>query len=186
MKQVLLDIFFPKTCIFCKRPGFYLCEDCFSLIEINPFQYCTCGKIKGLYKCDDCSSYLSGIFVCTKQNQKIVDKIISSYPKIKDLSFSLSLVILTHFLLLKKDAFNEFVIYPLPQDKKEIKRTGFDKTKEVGKIISQKLKIPLIESPEKIKDKKILLFDITYSNKMEDIAKQLKPLQVFGLVIEKH
>jgi hypothetical protein len=125
-------------------------------------------------------------FVCTKQGQKIVDKIINSYPKIKDLSFSLSLIILTHFLLLKKESFSDFVIYPLPQNKKELRRTGFDKTKEIGKIISEKLKIPLIENPGGIKDKKILLLDIEYSDEIEKISKQLKPIEVFGLVIKKH
>lgn len=185
MKQALLNIFFPKTCIFCKRQGFSLCEDCFSLIEINPFQCCVCGKTKGVYKCNDCNSNLNGVFVCTNQNQKVVDKIIESYPKIKDLAFPLSLIILTHFLLIKKESFNEFAIYPLPQDKKDLRRIGFDKTKEVAKIISEKLKIPLIESLEKT-DKKILLFDIEHNDKMEKIAKQLKPLEIFGLVIKKH
>ncbi|HNP79609.1 MAG TPA: hypothetical protein PKI00_02050, partial [Candidatus Pacearchaeota archaeon] len=129
---------------------------------------------------------LDGLFVCTRQDQKIVNKIINSYSKIKDLSIPLSLIILTHFLLLKKDTFDEFVIYPLPQDKKDIRRTGFNKTEMIAETISQKLKIPLIKNPEEIKNKKVLLFDIIYSDKMESIAKQLKPSQVFGLVIKKH
>ena len=186
MKQALLNIIFPKTCIFCRKQGTWLCEDCFSLIEINPFQFCICGKTKEKYKCEYCFSNLDGLFVCTRQNQKIVDKIIDSYSKIKDLFLSLSLIILTHFLLLKKTAFNEFVIYPLPQNKKEIRRTGFNKTETMAEIISQKLKIPLIKNPEEIKNKKVLLFDIIYSDKMESLAKQLKPSQVFGLVIKKH
>lgn len=186
MTQALLNILFPKTCIFCKRIGSYLCEDCFSLIEINPYQYCVCGKTKGKYRCSECSSALDGIFVCTRQNQMIVDKIINSYSKIKELSLSLSLIILTHFLLLKNDSFPNFVLLPIPQDKKEIRKTGFNKTREIGKILSDKLKIPLIENIEQAKDKNVLLLDIVYSNKIEEFAKQLKAKQVMGLVIAKH
>ena len=186
MTQALLNILFPKACIFCKRTGFHLCEDCFSLIEINPYQYCICGKTKEKYKCSECLSALDGLFVCTRQNQTIVDKIINSYSKIKELSLPLSMIILTHFLLLGKDSFPNFVILPLPQDKKDIRKTGFNKTREIGKILSDKLKIPLIENIEQIKDKNVLLLDIVYSNKMEEFAKQLKANQVMGLVIAKH
>ena len=186
MTQALLNILFPKTCIFCKRTGSHVCEDCFSLIEINPYEYCVCGKIKGKHKCSKCSSALDGLFVCTRQNQIIVDKIINSYPKIKELALPLSLIILTHFLLLEKDSFPNFVILPLPQDKKDIRKTGFNKTKEIGKILSSKLKLPLIENINQIKDKNVLLLDIIYGDKMEEIAKQLNAKQVIGLVIAKH
>ncbi len=186
MLQALLNILFPKNCIFCQRKGFYVCEDCFSLIEINPFQFCICGKNKKALKCSECSSNLDGLFVCTKQNQLIIDKIINNYSKIKELSYVLSLIILTHFLLLENNEFDNFVIYPLPQDKKEIKRTGFDKTKELGKILSSKLKIPLIEDLKQTKNKNVLLLDITYSEKIESIAQQIEANKIMGIVITKH
>ncbi|MDD3292691.1 MAG: hypothetical protein PHI45_01510 [Candidatus Pacebacteria bacterium] len=182
--QALLNIIFPKNCIFCQKKGSYVCEDCFSLIEINPFQFCICGKNKKTLKCNECSSCLDGLFVCTRQNQIIIDKIINKYSNIKDLSYVLSLIILTHFLLLEKDDFSNFIIYPLPQD--NIKRIGFDKTKEIGKIISNKLKIPLAENIDQVENKNVLLLDIAYTDKMEDIAKQLKSNQIMGLVIKKH
>lgn len=187
--QDLLSILFPKNCIFCKKRGFYVCEDCFSLIEINPFQLCICEKNKGSFKCKDCLSSLDGLFVSSKENQTNVDKIINNYSKIKELSLVLSLIIITHLFLLKKDDFSNFAIYPLLPEKKEIKRTGFIKTKEIAKILSQKLKIPLIEKLEKAQKMNILILDIVYSQKMEDASKQLKEngaRQVLGLVIKKH
>lgn len=33
MKQFLLDLFFPKRCVGCKKFGDYICADCFSKIE---------------------------------------------------------------------------------------------------------------------------------------------------------
>jgi len=187
--QDLLNILFPKSCIFCQKKGFYVCEDCFSLIDINPFQFCICGKIKGKLKCRDCFSFLDGLFVCSRQNQIIVDKIINNYSKIKELSLVLSLIIITHLFLLKENEFSNFAIYPLLSNKKELKRTGFDKTKEIGKILSQKLKIPLIEEAKNTKRMNVLILDISYNEKIENISKQLKENgvnKVLGLVIKKH
>jgi predicted amidophosphoribosyltransferase len=174
MKQVfykILDILFPKNCVFCKKQGSFLCEDCFSLIEINTFP---------------CRN---NIFVAANQNQ-IINKIIDSYNSgIKELSYPLSIIILTHFLLLKKDCFSNFVIFPTPQSQKDIKRTGFNKTKEVAKIISEKLKIKIIEDIDQIIDKNIMILDIVYSEKTEKIFKQIEKIsenQIVEVVIIKH
>lgn len=186
-----LNLLFPKTCLICQKKGSHLCEDCFSLIEINPFQYCLCGKNKNVFKCSQCpSSLLDGLFVSSDSNQKVLKRVITSYESIKELSMPLALIILTHFLLLEKSQFSNFAIFPYPISKKEEKRTGFNKTKEMAKILSEKLKIPLLENPEQGQNKNILLFDIIYnSSKLEEMAKELKQNQakeVLGLVVAKH
>ena len=194
MKQALnylLDMFFPKTCLVCQRKGSHLCEDCFSLIEINPFQRCVCGKNKGVFKCPECPpSPLDGLFVSADLNQKVLKKTINAYNSIRELSMPLALIILTHFLLLEKNRFPDFVVFPRPIDKKEEKRTGFNKTKDVAKLISEKLKIPLMENPGQTKDKSVLVLDIVYdASAMEKLAETLKQNQaekVFGLVVAKH
>lgn len=186
-----LNLLFPKTCLICQKKGSHLCEDCFSLIEINPFQYCLCGKNKNVFKCSQCPpSLLDGLFVSSDSNQKVLKRIIASYESIKELSMPLALIILTHFLLLEKNQFSNFVILPYPISKKEEKRTGFNKTKEIAKILSEKLKLPLLEDPKQGQNKNILLFDIIYdSSKLEEMAKELKQNQakeIFGLVVAKH
>lgn len=194
IKQTLnsfLNLLFPKTCLLCQKKGSHLCEDCFSLIEINPFQYCLCGKSRNVFKCSQCPpSLLDGIFVSSDSSQKVLKKVIASYESIKELSLPLALIILTHFLLLEKSQFSGFAIFPSPISKKEEKRTGFNKTKEVAKILSEKLKIPLLENPSQAKNKNILLLDIVCNiSKLEEMAKELKQNQakeVFGLVVAKH
>ncbi|MFA5232279.1 MAG: hypothetical protein WC410_01260 [Candidatus Paceibacterota bacterium] len=193
-KQVLdylLSLLFPKTCLVCQRKGSHLCEDCFSLIEINPFQRCLCGKSKNVFKCPECSpSFLDGLFVSADLNQKVLKKTINSYNSLKELSMPLTLVILTHFFLLQKDYFPDFVVFPRPVDKKEEKRTGFNKTKEIAKMLSEKLKIPLMENPDQTKDKNVLVLDIVYDasvmEKLAETLKQNRAKEVFGLVVAKH
>ncbi|MDD5696368.1 MAG: hypothetical protein PHO90_00085 [Candidatus Pacebacteria bacterium] len=190
MKQIL-NLLFPKTCLVCKRKGSHLCEDCFSLIEINPFQRCICGKSKGVFKCPECPpSLLDGLFVSADLNQSVLKKTISSYSSIKELSMPLVLIILTHFFLLGKDRFPDFVVFPCPIGRKEEKRTGFSETREIAKILSEKLKMPLMENPDQVKDKNVLVLDIVYdASRMEKLAEKLKQnqaRQVFGLVVAKH
>ncbi len=187
----LLDLLFPKTCLVCQRKGSHLCEDCFSLMEINPFQRCLCGKNKGVFKCPECpSSFLDGLFVSADLNQNVLKKTINSFNSIKELSMPLALIILTHFFLLEKNRFPDFVVFPRPIDKKEEKRTGFNKTKEVAKLISEKLKAPLMENPDQTKDKSVLVLDIVYDvfvmEKLAETLKQNQAKEVFGLVVAKH
>jgi len=60
----------------------------------------------------------------------------------------------------------------------------------VAKILSEKLKIPLLENSSQAKNKNILLLDIVCNiSKLEEMAKELKQNQakeVFGLVVAKH
>ena len=51
LSTALLDIIYPKNCIFCKKgifdkkSGFYLCQDCFESIEKNLPPFCSrCGR----------------------------------------------------------------------------------------------------------------------------------------------
>jgi ComF family protein len=43
-KEFLLDLFFPKFCLGCKREGAYLCDDCRTLLDISEYNYCLCDK----------------------------------------------------------------------------------------------------------------------------------------------
>ena len=34
IKEFILDLIFPKFCLGCKKEGVFLCQDCFSILEI--------------------------------------------------------------------------------------------------------------------------------------------------------
>ena len=44
IKNLLLDILFPRFCLGCNKEGTYLCDDCKALLEISEHRYCLCNK----------------------------------------------------------------------------------------------------------------------------------------------
>jgi len=150
LKNLLLDIFFPKKCLNCGREETFFCEDCLSLIEINPFKYCLCNqpqKIITPKQCPRCrSKKLDGLFAATNFNQPQVKKLIYSFkykPQIKELNIYLAYLILTHLYLIAKYFPPNSLLIPVPLFIKKQKRRGFNQAEEIGKIISEKIYIPL-------------------------------------------
>lgn len=160
LKNFFLDIFFPKKCLNCKREGTFFCEDCFFLINVNPFQYCLCErpqKIISPKQCPHClKKKLDGLFAAADFNQPQVKQLIYSFKyqaQIKELSYYLSLLILTHLYLIAKYLPPDSRLVPIPLFLKKKKRRGFNQAEEVGKIISEKIHIPiLLDNLVKIKN----------------------------------
>ena len=137
---------FPKKCINCKKEGSYLCEDCLSLIEINPFQYCLCESMARKEKCEKCKDRnLDKILSATSFKNKIVQEAIHKfkYGYIKELSAPLSFLILSHLYLLGIEINKDFVLIPVPLSDKKKRRRGFNQSEELGKIISETTGIEL-------------------------------------------
>ena len=140
-KNFLLDILFPKFCVNCQKEGKYLCEDCFALIDIlkfqpEPFLFCP-------------ASY----------DNLIVKKMINQLkyePYIKGLAKPLARLIIAHLLSLEKfPDFRNFILAPVPLEKRKLKQRGFNQAEEIAKELSFFLKIPLL-SDALIKTKKTL------------------------------
>lgn len=207
MKQFILDILFPKFCICCLREGNYLCEDCFSMIDIAEAGYITVDNLNKLY----CS---------TSYDNFIVKRLISQfkYGFVKELSKPLADLILIN---LRDIDLTDFILIPVPLYINKLKQRGFNQTEEIAKHISNSLNISVltnvlfktkqttaqvelkkeqreqnlekafsIEKPELIKDKSILLIDdvFTTGSTMKEcsrILKQANPKEIYGAVIAK-
>ena len=82
--SIFLDIVFPRFCLNCNKEGTYLCEDCFSLIDILDRQYCPFCEmpniILGGRTCDRCktSKSLDGLFAAVSYDNFIVKKLINN------------------------------------------------------------------------------------------------------------
>ena len=155
--KAIWDIIFPKKCINCKREGSFLCEDCLSLIPINPFTYCLCEKMEKKNKCNNCKDkYLDKILSATDFNNKIVKEAIHKfkYGFIEELSIPLALLILNHLQAIDCQIDNSFVIVPVPMHIKKKRRRGFNQSEEVAKLISQSTTIPLSTTLIKTKETK--------------------------------
>lgn len=151
-KSLLLDIFFPRFCFNCGREGSYLCQDCQSILDITEYHYCLCKipqRLPKPGKCKRCQSKnLNGLYFALSYESFLVKKLIKLFkyePYIKDLSKTLSSLIITHFKLLNnKPDFSDFLLVPVPLAKKKLKMRGFNHAQELAKELSTSFKIPLI------------------------------------------
>jgi ComF family protein len=212
-KEFILDLIFPKFCLGCKREGTFLCEDCFSILEISTSHQ----KFRG--------KNLADLYFPVNYENFLVKKLIQNFkypPLIKELKKELSLIIFSHLLLLdKKPDFSDFVLVPIPLSKKKLKWRGFNQAEEIAKELSNFLKIPLIsdclikiketkdqvelsekerkesvkgvffvKNEEKILGKNVLLVDDVFTTgaTMEEAARVLREAgvkKIVGIVIAK-
>lgn len=138
------DLLFPKNCISCGKEKTFLCQDCFSLIDPNPYQYCLCAKpqrIIGKGKCGRCRDrHLSGLYSAADFEQKILKNCVHKFkysPYLKDLAYPLAYLIILHFEALKKKMPLSSVLMPVPLFPKKERERGFNQSEEMAKILSQ-------------------------------------------------
>lgn len=156
MKDFILNILFPKFCLNCKKEGSYLCEDCFSLIDIFEKQYPF--------------NNLINVFCATNKDSFIIKRLINQFYSAKEIAEILSAIILAHLIRINKLDFSDYVLIPTPIEKKEIRRLGFSPQLELTKELSKILKIPIASN--KIEGKKSLLVDIVLSEKTTSSLKE--------------
>ena len=163
IKEFFLDLLFPKFCLGCKREGEYLCEDCKATLEISEFQYCLCSespkRVIGIGKCPKCQSKkLNGLYFALPYKSPLIKELIKKFkyePFAKEISNTLAVLILDHFLLIGKEPqkdFADFLVIPVPLNKKRERWRGFNQATEIGKRLSKYLNIPF-ESNVLIKTK---------------------------------
>jgi competence protein ComFC len=153
-KNFILDLFFPKFCLGCGKEGSYLCEDCKATIEIFDSQYCLCEKYpqrvleKG--KCEKCQNkHLNGLYSAVSYENILVKELIKKFkyqPFVKEMAKDLFSLLNDHFALLGKnsESFKDFLIIPVPLDKKRKNWRGYNQAEELAKELSFYFKIPLI------------------------------------------
>ncbi len=136
----LLDLFFPKFCFNCGKEGNYLCQDCQALLEISGFhQKYSTQNLKDLY------------FAINYQNS-LVKNLIQKFkyePFMKELAKTLSYLMITHFQLLENPppffgGGSDFILIPVPLEKKRLKWRGFNQAEEMAKELTNFFKIPFI------------------------------------------
>lgn len=157
-KEFLLDLFFPKFCLGCKKEGVFLCEDCRTLLDISEFDYCLCDKKPFRLppeskngKCQRCQNKkLSGLyFALSYKENSLTKKLIRQFkyqPYIKELSQTLASILIEHFLLSKKNTdeiWQNSILIPVPLDTKKLKTRGYNQSEELANELSKILKIPV-------------------------------------------
>jgi len=125
--------------------------------------------------------YLDYLFWVGPYQDRILRTMIDALTKncAKEIAKDLANLIISYFQLLEgfgledlKDCKIEFV----KTNKKEVKRIGFDPNQELAKQLELRI--------EPISNKKILLIDLLYSDKMQEYAKDIEK-EVWGVVIAR-
>jgi ComF family protein len=136
IKEFILDLIFPKFCLGCKKEGSFLCEDCFSILDISTNHQ----RFKG--------KNLTDLYFPVNYENFLVKKLIQNFkypPLIKELKKELALIIISHLLLLdKKPDFSDFILVPIPLSKKKMRWRGYNQAEEIARELANFLKIPLI------------------------------------------
>ncbi len=145
----IIDILFPKFCLNCGKEGSLLCEDCFSLIDINSYTFChVCGKRTPDFKiCPNCrrKTNLSGIFFATYYKDTIAKMLIQKLkypPFIREISKVLAKIIISHLSLLEFSFPENSLFVPIPLFQKREKWRGFNQSAEIAKELSSYYGIP--------------------------------------------
>lgn len=138
IRNFLLDLLFPKFCFSCQREGSYLCEDCKATLDILRFhqKYNT--------------EHLKDLYWALPYQNPLVKNLIGKFkykPFVRNLSKSLSLLIINHFQLIGNPPpflGGEFILVPVPLEKRRLKWRGFNQAEELAKELSKFLKIPML------------------------------------------
>ena len=158
-EEFLLDLFFPKFCLGCRKEGTYLCDDCRALLDIAEFDYCLCntkplrlppGSKSG--KCQRCrDKKLSGLYSALPYKEKhLTKKLIYQFkyqPYLKDLAKTLANILIEHFIISGKNTdeiWDNGILVPIPLEKTKLKIRGYNQSEELAKELSKVLRIPVI------------------------------------------
>ncbi len=149
----LEESFFPKFCFGCQRQGEYLCPDCLATIDVLKSCFCLCLKPSRLPQAGQCSlcqdKTLDGLYCATDYEALLVKKLIQACkyaPYVKELGKSLSDLIVSHFALIEKQVPADFVLVPVPLEKKKLKSRGFNQAEEIARHLEQEWRLPLISN----------------------------------------
>ena len=160
----ILDLFFPKRCVNCKKVGDYICPDCFSRLSFDTEDICPeCSRpaISGIThpKCKKKYS-LEGTFTAVVFN-KTAKKLLYQFkyrPYLTDLKVTLT--DLMHESLIQNEEFervysgqgNRLLIVPVPLYKAKQRMRGYNQAEILGREMAGKLGLPMTNALLRMRD----------------------------------
>lgn len=148
LTQKITDAIFPQFCLNCQREGQVVCDDCLSLIEINPWQFCPyCSMPQRVIVSGVCPRHLhqplNGLFSAAPYHQPLIKKMIHAFkyqPYLKILARPLSQLMIAHFMVCKnKIVFHNqpnSLLVPVPLTAKKIRHRGYNQSQLLAEKIS--------------------------------------------------
>ena len=150
IKNLLLNLFFPKKCLGCNCSDTYLCRDCFNRIELDYNNTCFfCGKITWQGKiCIDCQkeNYLNRVIIATEYKNPLARDLIKNfkYHYVKELAQPLTQLIIKSLALCGKSSVpHNAVVLPIPLYKIRHRTRGFNQAELLAQKIADYFNLPL-------------------------------------------
>jgi len=141
IKDLILDIFFPKYCAGCGKEGRYICRDCQVFVSENPpvvfdsQQYGLNGLIAGW----DYDGVIKQLIHQIKYQGEgeIIKELVRDFIKISNLNFL---------------NMSDMIITFVPMHKKREKQRGFNQAELIAKEIGKTLNLPVMPLLKKVKE----------------------------------
>ena len=144
----ILDLFFPKICFGCQKEGEYLCQDCKAILGISGFHQTPNQNLRFSTGQEFQTGNLSDLYWAVEYKNPLIKNLIQKFkyePFVKELREPLSFLIIDHFQLMDNPPnFADFLLMPVPLEKKKLKWRGFNQAQEIGRNLSKFFNIPLL------------------------------------------
>lgn len=144
-KGFILDTLFPIHCISCDQEGFFICETCFSKIELLDFQVCPqCEKLiteKGA-PCEFCKKNqppLNNLVAATKYTANNLSRLVHLYKYSFATDLRVPLGKLLARIILKNNLPLPDLIVPVPLHRRRLRWRGFNQSELLAKYIADNL-----------------------------------------------
>lgn len=142
IENFFLELFFPRFCFGCQKEGSWLCGDCKSIIDVSQFHK----KFRTEKLCD--------LYFAVEYGNSLVKNLVQKFkykPFVKELSKPLCSLITDHFQLLEDlppfcNRGSNFILIPIPLEKRKLRRRGFNQVEEITKQLSKFLELPLLNN----------------------------------------
>jgi competence protein ComFC len=146
----ILDLFFPKKCVVCKKIGSFLCDNCFSYLTFDTKSLClVCQKpsfdglthpgCKGKFAIDGCFSSIP----YTKTAQKLIytfkyKPFVTGLKKIMGDLFYEGLIQNEHFM---QQLNSKLVLVPVPLFESKLRKRGYNQSEILAKELAKKFNL---------------------------------------------
>lgn len=159
MGEEILDLFYPKSCIECGKPGKWICDECLKKVRFLSSGFCKkCGKPlnKSTGLCPLCHDFQFSFTAC--RSAFVYEGAVAS--GIKALKYSKRIPFASYFAaflydILVHEDWNIDLITAVPLYKDRLAERGFNQSGKIAESLSKKVSIPYNSSAlQKISDTK--------------------------------
>ncbi|HEX3095510.1 MAG TPA: phosphoribosyltransferase family protein [Patescibacteria group bacterium] len=160
--NILADVFYPKYCFGCQKPGGYLCKFCITQIPGTALCFCVvCNKPSpNGFTHVTCATPLTPdrlLSAFVYQNKIVADMIITGKYYFVPEVFAVLGALAVDQLFFSQSyeelaKLSDFVICAVPLHSRRLRWRGFNQSEVAGKIIAQGLKLPFFPILKRIKN----------------------------------